>query len=54
MGRVIMGAKKACCQQNLRKFSEAIKLGDKVYNMLKNGASLTSLMQVCPQIVHKY
>lgn len=28
MGRVIMGAKKACCQQNLRKFSEAIKLGD--------------------------
>lgn len=29
MSRVIMGAKKANCLQNLRMFSEAIKLGDK-------------------------
>ena len=45
MGNVIMGAKNVCCQQNLRKFSQAMKLGETGLQHKKEWGSLTSLIK---------
>lgn len=42
MGNVIMGAKNVCCQQNLRKSSQAMNLGEIGLQHKKEWGSLTS------------
>lgn len=45
MGNVIMGAKNVYCQQNLRKFSQAMKLGEIGLQYKKEWGFLTSLIK---------